>query len=228
MADIHTGEAVVEANNSSYRSDSARKTLMQSICVRHGVSVAELDTSLYWYGHHLQEYMKVYDKTISILEGRIAEAEKAGGKNTDRTIRESIDGDSVNIWPGTNYRRNSILNPSDFISFTFGSDRYWERGDRYTLSARPVNPHSPIYMTLVVSYNDGTSEYVTLNQGSEWSKHLTLVLDSTKTATNLFGSIHYKATKGEVSYLDSLSLVRTRGRNDNVKARSGQHIVHTR
>lgn len=59
LADIHTGEAVVESNSSSFRNDSTKRALLQSICMRHGVTTQELDTSLYWYGNNLQEYMKV-------------------------------------------------------------------------------------------------------------------------------------------------------------------------
>lgn len=228
MADIHTGEAVVDANNSAFRTDSAKKAFMQSICRQHGVTVAELDTSLYWYGNNLAEYIKVYDQTVKILNERIAEVEKSGAKSSGRIQRDTPEGDSVNIWRGPTMRRNSIGNPSDFISFYYNSERNWEHGDRYTLSVRPLNPHSPVFMTLAVTYNDGTAEYVTLNQGSEGIKRLTLVLDSAKTATNLYGSIHYAPKEGEISYLDSISLVRTRGRNDNVSARRLQHTMKVR
>ena len=228
MADIHTGEAVVEANSSSFRNDSSKQAFIQSICMRHGVSTQQLDTSLYWYGNNLQEYIKVYDKTVSILEGRIAEAEKAGGKSTERIQSISLDGDSVNLWQGPATIRNTPNNASDFLTFTFNTDRNWERGDRYTISARPINPHSPLFMTIAVAYNDGTAEYVTLSEGSEGKKSLTLVLDSAKVATSVYGSIYYSAAKNEISYLDSISVVRTRGRNDNVAARKNQQTVRTR
>lgn len=228
MADIHTGEAVVDANGSSFRRDSAKQAFMQSICMRHGVTTQELDTSLYWYGHNLQEYMKVYDKTISILESRIADAEKAGGKSNDGPRSISLDGDSVNLWQGPSTVRNSANNPSEFLAFSFNTDKNWERGDRYTVSVRPINPRSAVFMTLVATYNDGTAEYVTLNEGSEGKKSLTLVLDSAKAATTVYGTIHYAPRKGEISYLDSISVVRTRGRNDNVAARRDQQTTKIR
>lgn len=228
LADIHTGEAVVEANGSSFRNDSTKRALLQSICMRHGVTTQELDTSLYWYGNNLQEYMKVYDKTISLLEGRIADAEKAGGKSVEGPVTVSIDGDSVNLWRGPMSVRNSAVNPTNFLSFSYQSDKNWERGDRYTVSVRPINLRSPLFMTIAVSYNDGTVEYVTKRHGSDERQQLTLVLDSTKSATSVYGTVHYMPQKGEVSYLDSISVVRTRGRNDNAKARIGQHTIKTR
>ncbi|MCM1077243.1 MAG: DUF4296 domain-containing protein [Bacteroides sp.] len=228
MADIHTAEAVVDANNSTFRQDSAKQAFIQSICMRHGVTTQELDTSLYWYGHNLQEYMNVYDKTIKILEDRIAEAEKAGGKSTEKMRTISIDGDSVNLWQGPSAIRNSGNNPTDFLTFTFNHDRNWEHGDRYTVSVKPINPRSAVSMTIVVAYDDGTIEYVTRTEGSEGMKRLTLVIDSAKTATNVYGNIHYAPSKGEISYLDSISVVRTRGRNDNVEARRGQQTMSLR
>lgn len=228
MADIHTGEAVVDANGSIYRTDSAKQLFLQSICMRHGVTTEQLDTSLYWYGNHLEAYIKVYDKTVSILEDRIADAEKAGGKNSERLNTISLDGDSVNLWNGPTVVRSTSNLPSEFLTFNFSTDKNWERGDRYTVSARPINPRSPLFMTIAVAYNDGTAEYVTLNQGSEGKKTLTLVLDSAKVATSVYGSIHFTPSREAVSYLDSISVVRTRGKNNNVAARSGQQTVKLR
>lgn len=228
MADLHTGEAVVDANRSIYRDDSTKKALMQSICLRHGVSTADLDTSLYWYGNNLPEYLEVYDKAIELLNQRIAEVEKSGAKTNEPIQRDTPEGDSVNIWRGPTVRRNFPGNPSDFISFAYNSEHNWEHGDRYTLTARPLNTRTPLFMTLAVTYNDGTAEYVTLTHGTEGSGRLTLVLDSAKTATNLYGYIHYTPGKDEISYIDSISLVRTRGRNDNVSARRSQQTVRIR
>ena len=55
-----------------------------------------------------------------------------------------------------------------------------------------------------------------------------LVLDSLKTATTVYGYIHYAAAPDEVSYLDSLSLTRTRGLNDNKAARAHQQMARYR
>lgn len=229
MADIHTGEAVIDANSSTFRQDSIKRAFLQSICLRHNVTTQELDTSLYWYGHNLQEYMKVYDKTIEILESRIADAEKAGGKSDKRMQYYSLDGDSVNLWSGEQTIRNSVNNPTDFRTFYFTSDKNWDRGDRYTVTVYPINTRSEVFLAIAVNYNDGTAEYVSLNQNFEGRKaSLTLVLDSVKSATSVYGTIHYSPVKGEISYLDSISVVRTRGHNDNVVARQNQKIVRIR
>ena len=71
MADIHTGEAVVEQNRQYYPDDSARQVFRQSIYMKHGITPEQFDSSLSWYGHHITEYMALYDRTIEILENRL-------------------------------------------------------------------------------------------------------------------------------------------------------------
>ncbi|MDE5650124.1 MAG: DUF4296 domain-containing protein [Duncaniella sp.] len=228
MADIHTGEAVVESNARNYPNDSTKKVLMQSIYAKHGVTTADVDTSLYWYGHHLDKYMDVYKRTIEILENRIAEAEKVGGKSDKTPMRVSVDGDSVNIWQGASVRRNSPYLPSDYMTFHYSTDKNWERGDRYTLNAKLINTHSPITMIIAAEYNDGTTEYVSSTQLGDGKKQLLLVLDSAKVASNVYGSIHYSPRGDEISFIDSISLVRTRGWNNNKAARQGQKLIRHR
>ncbi len=228
MADVHTGEAVVESNARSFPTDSTKKALMQSVYIKHGVTSAQMDTSLYWYGHHLDKYMDVYKRTIEILETRIADAEKIGGKSDKSPIRVSVDGDSVNIWQGASLRRNSPFLPSEYMSFHYGTDKNWERGDRYTLNAKMINTHSPLTMTIAAEYNDGTTEYVSVTHVGDGKKQLLLVLDSAKVASNVYGSLHYAPRGDEISYIDSISLVRTRGWNNNKVAREGQKLIRHR
>lgn len=234
MADVHTGEAVVDNQGGEFASDSMRRVLLQSIYKKHGVTSADVDTSLVWYGHNIDKYMEVYEETEKILAERIAAAEREGVHNTEMNLSmartpETFDGDSVNIWKGIRMRRNTAFIPSDYIKFNFSSDRNWEPGDRYALTVRGLYTTSPIDVVMIVDYNDGTSEYRSrsLPAGTR-AERLLLVLDSTKTATNIYGNIHYKAQRGEVSYLDSISLIRTRGRNMNIQERIGQKVLTRR
>lgn len=166
--------------------------------------------------------------TEEILQKRIDEAERAGGKTDKAPRRTSMDGDSVDVWTGIRSRRNGVDIPSDFISFNLSTDKNWDRGDRYTLSVKGMNTRTPITMNLAVDYNDGTTEYKWYRSTGDEMSRLLLVLDSAKVASTVYGTIHYAALPGEVSYLDSITLVRTRGRNDNVAARQGQHVVRYR
>lgn len=228
LADLHEAGAVAEAGSSQWRADSSRQALREAVYMAHHVSEADVDTSLMWYGHNLKDYISVYDKTLEVLDKRIAEAEKIGGKPVENRGPLLLDGDSVDIWQGPEALRISALNPSEFITFSYNSDRHWERGDYYTLSLTPVATHAPVYMTIVAAYSDGTAEYVVQEQVSDTRQSLTIVLDSTKIANRLYGSIRYVPDRNEISFIDSITLVRTRTRDNNVAAREGQHTVKLR
>ena len=66
MADVHTAEAVVDYNYSSFPTDSTKQALKQSVFAAHGVSSEQVDTSLVWYGNNIEQYIKVYDRTLDI------------------------------------------------------------------------------------------------------------------------------------------------------------------
>lgn len=228
MADINIGNAIVETERNRYPTDSSKMLLTQSIYARHGVTAADVDTSLAWYGHNIEEYIKVCEKAEEILTARIEKAELAGGKSTTTQAPASMDGDSVNIWTGVQTRRVAGTDASDFQSFSFYSDRFWERGDRYTLSAKGVNTRGSVAMYIAADYSDGTTEYTSLVTPAEDMQRLLLVVDSSKVVNRVYGSLFYAGERGEVAYIDSISLVRTRGRNNNEAARQGQLTTRNR
>ncbi|MDE6378502.1 MAG: hypothetical protein K2K72_07145, partial [Duncaniella sp.] len=93
---------------------------------------------------------------------------------------------------------------------------------RYTLSMKGVQTHMPVRMYLTVEYNDGSGETRSFFGPAEGFNRLTLVLDSARTASSVYGAFRYTPAPGEVSYLDSISLYRTRMRSDNNALRQGQ------
>lgn len=226
LADMQMGEAVVENSSNRFNNDSVRRLLKQSIYAKHGYTTEQVDTSLYWYGAHLELYMEVCDEAEELLKKRIYEAERRGAKAENARLEVSQDGDSVNLWTAPPMLRNYKGNPTEYITFSIPRDKNWEQGDRYTLSVKGIMTGSPIAMQIVADYTDGSTEYVSARRNSEQTERLTLVLDSMKTAQSVYGFVRYTPREGEVSYLDSLSLVRTRGHNDNKAARANQH--HTR
>lgn len=212
LADIHTGEAVVENNFRHYDSDSSRSVLRQSIYAKHGVDAARVDSSMMWYGQHMDEYLEVYERTIDLLNADIAKAqEDAGSNSTDMSNQTfAFEGDSVDVWTDIRYRRLSANMPSEFIAFSLNSDNNWEKGDAYEFKYKLLGVHGTTRATLMAEYHNGTREYVSQNIGNNGWNSIKLVLDSTRTPYNVSGFIHYQPVKGEVAYIDSISLTRTR------------------
>lgn len=205
MADVHTGEAVVDNNRRMFHTDSMRQVMMQSVYARHGYTTADVDSSLAWYGRHIKLYMEVYDETIEILEKRLIES---GNRVAAATL--SLAGDSVDVWAGARNLTFNDTRPARFITFSFDYDQNWERGDQYTWRARFFNNPSTTRWLVGVQYADGTVE--TLNElvaGDGW-KELKIQTDSTADPVRVFGYLYSQPKPGADMMLDSLQLVRKR------------------
>lgn len=231
LADLNIAEVIAESHSRDYPGDSARLLLKQSIFARNGVTPEEVDTSLRWYGYHMDKYLEVYDRAIEMVESDIAATtERAGAAREKDTNVQSVydtEGDSVDLWRGLRTRTYSPGMPSSFTTFHTVTDRNWQRGDIFTLSLRASGSPAPVTLTLAVDYQDGQHEYVTSTVSTSGWTHLSLPLDSARIASQVYGLIHAATMPGQTLVTDSLSLVRTRRlaswkeRRSNVQEFSG-------
>ncbi|MBQ4344317.1 MAG: DUF4296 domain-containing protein [Muribaculaceae bacterium] len=206
LADIHIGESVVDANSREYMSDSLKKTVKQSILLKHDVTQAQLDTSFVWYGNNIEEYMKVYERVIEILNQRL---EHTGGATVAQSV-VSIEGDSVDVWSQSRYFSVTSKSPSQYLTFTINSDTHWEKGDYYTWNVKLLNNMSPIECAMAVDYFDGSTDYTYSLVSSEGWNNIKLLSDSTKSMRRVYGYLRFNPVEGEHLYVDSISLVRRR------------------
>ena len=137
MADIHIGEAIVDFNYSAFPDDSTRLVLKQSIYAAHNVTEEEVDSSFSWYGHHIEDYIKVYDRTIELIE---AKQKRLAASN----MQVSVAGDSVDVWTGPRPLLVSPDMPSRILTFNILPDSTWKKGDVYTLYYKPINTFGEI------------------------------------------------------------------------------------
>ncbi|MCM1348100.1 MAG: DUF4296 domain-containing protein [Firmicutes bacterium] len=212
LADIHTGESVVESSSRSFPTDSARQAFLQAIYAKHGVTREEVDSSFSWYGYNIEKYMEVYDRTVEILEERLEKAQEIAGASADGAVEIDVNlqGDSVDVWPGIRWRRFASTMPNDHLTFALTTDRNWERGDVYTLRGKSTDNHQPLTFTITAEYSDGQREYATSTMPGDGWHQLQFALDSARSAQNVYGLISYQARPGEVVFVDSVSLYRTR------------------
>lgn len=221
LADRYVAEAVVDYNPQVWRTDSQRMALRDAVYLRHGVSQADVDTSLDWYGHNIARYMEVYDNTISILEARLA------GSDTRLRAEQSmtIAGDSVDVWPESRFYAIGRLAPSHNVAFTLNSDENRERGDYYTWRAKFANHSGESTWTIVAEYSDSTLEYIAERvNGNGWHE-LTLQTDSTRNATRIYGSLMLTPSERASVWLDSVSLVRNHFKESSYNRRYRQRTI---
>ena len=215
MADVHTGEAVVELNWDQFRSDSAKQVLKESVYAAHGVTAEQVDSSLAWYGRNITYYMDVYDNTISILEKRLIER----GNKVAAAAAMSVAGDSVDVWTGPRFMRIYDRLPSKNVLFGYERDRNWERGDIYTWRAKFFNNSDGTIWQIVAEYSDGTIEFIENEVRGEGWKEIELISDSTADLTRVYGFLEPNNTPGTTMALDSMEIVRKRTNKDNYSRR---------
>lgn len=216
MVDIHKAEAVIDMNGSRFENDSVRKTVKQSIFLKHGVTQEQFDTTLVWYGHHIKDYTELYEDIIARLEDE--ERELSGIKSSNaRSGRSAVKrypsaGDSADIW---SKRRAWVIsnegNSDNVIKFDFTTQSDNKNGDRYQLVFELSNcPENKTEVFLAADYFDGTTSYMFRNAAYEGVNRYLLQGDSTKKVRRIFGYIKAHPETGNVCFIDSLILLRTR------------------
>ncbi len=203
IADLYMGEAVVDYNYSSYPNDSTRKALKQSIYSAHGVDQELVDTSFGWYGNHIEDYIKVCDRSIEIIQERQRDIASASSSQI------AIAGDSVVIWTGPGHIVVSDNMPSRIVTFSFTPDSTWQKGDRFMLRYKPVNANVPMESRMLVDYDNGMTAYVAdaAEQRSAMVQHIQV--DSTLVPERVYGYLSLPRGSGEYE-IDSISVIRMR------------------
>ena len=62
IADLQLADAYISANPDQYSNDSSKQALKQSIFKKHGITQRDYDSSLVWYAHNMEDYIRAYDK----------------------------------------------------------------------------------------------------------------------------------------------------------------------
>lgn len=203
LADRHVADAVVDYNNTHWRTDSQRIALRDAVYARYGATKTDVDTSLDWYAHNMGRYMEVYDRTIEILEKRLA-----GSDSRLRAEQVSLAGDSVDVWTLSRYLALDRRSPSGNIGFSLDKDANRERGDYYTWRAKFANNQKDGLWTMVAEYGDSTVEFISERiYGNGWHE-ISLQTDSTRDAVRVYGSLMLNPAERGSLWLDSISLVR--------------------
>lgn len=220
LADRHVAEAVVDYNSAQWRTDSQRIALRDAVYARHGATPADVDTSLDWYAHNIARYMEVYDRTIEILEQRIARSD-----SRLRAEQVSVAGDSVDVWPFARFMAIGRRSPSHNVAFSLDKDENRERGDCYTWRVKFANNQNDGLWTVVAEYSDSTLEFISERiYGNGWHE-ISLQTDSTRTASRVYGSLMLRPAGRGALWLDSISLVRNHLRPDFYSRRFRQHSI---
>ena len=204
LVDLHKGEAYTDIFFREFREDSMKATYQQSLLKKHGITQEEFDTTMVWYGAHIEDYISVYDDVIAQLEKESSQITATANQAL------SLIGDSVNLWHESSHYVINRRSPSQFLQFYVEYDENWENGDSYTWQFKTFNNVSSAIMAMVVEYKDFSTEYRTDDVKEDGWKKMTMVIDSLKTPVALYGYVKFDVREDEEVYIDSMSLIRNR------------------
>lgn len=216
MTDVYRAEALADINYSQFHTDTARTLLKQAVFDRYGITQEEFDSTMMWYGIHLDKYLEINEKVTERLE-RMAEAAQSSPY-----YMSAIQGDSVDTWTEGSHYVITRRSPSDFLQFRLENDENWEKGDSYTWQFKNSNRLSEIIWGMCIDYDDGSTDFRTAAVTDDGWNRLTVVLDTLRNPQSVYGYMQVKPIEGEMIFIDSLSLVRRRFNPEMYRQRYGQ------
>lgn len=201
LADLHIADAYgsIEGNKTADVSesvgDSAMRVLRQSVMLRHGVKEEEFDSTLSWYGHHLDKYEDMYELVME----RLASKQRAY-MEADRQSESA----GAGLWPyGSMLRLEGTRDVA--ATLTFKIDGAVPKGGKLIWEAKTFNAKAPVEVFLAADYTNGSIGYVSRTLMGDGTQRVTLQTDSSLTVRSSYGYIRSRQ-EGPL-LLDSISLV---------------------
>ncbi len=191
MADMEMAQAYIQQKG--YRDNSAenRERILNYVLEKNGMTRAEFDSTLSWYGRHIDKYDDLYAKVDKELARREA---KISGNNAEML--------SNDLWPYSRHLIISSKSSADNLSFSIPGAEL-EKGDRLSWKFR-LNTPSDGTAVLGVKYADGSASYITQTLNGE-NIEIALQTDTARTVRDIFGNLRVNMSRTFVG-LDSLTL----------------------
>lgn len=79
IVDLQLAEAYIESHSEDFQTDSSKQVIKQSIFKKHGITQQEYDSSMVWYAHNMEDYVKAYDKAVGKLKQRYDKLDNGKG-----------------------------------------------------------------------------------------------------------------------------------------------------
>lgn len=132
LYDYHLAQGMIESmpSGQSLRGNN----YLDAVFRKHGITVAEFDSSMVWYNAHAEELRDIYSDLKKEFSARNEEIELITG-NSAMTAYTSVTGDTADIWTGP---RTLLLRQRDILSlkqFTLKADTSFRTNDRFRLLA---------------------------------------------------------------------------------------------
>lgn len=128
LYDMQVAEAIVETNSETYGTSEKRQAVYDGVFLKHHITQAEYDSSLMWYGQHMDLYMRIYKLVLKDVNENIA---ALGDIKPDPLSGDVSAKDSVDIWL---YSRKYAFGPErvfSTLSFDIAPQKPYSSGSSY-------------------------------------------------------------------------------------------------
>lgn len=229
LVDVHKAEAVIESNYNQYSSKADKKKLREAVFLKHGITQEQFDTNLVWYGHHIEDYMKIYEQVVECLKAENEEAKKLLAEDNSQTMSQP--GDSVDVWKQRRAHVFDTRQASNLLTFDIAPDENFRTRDYFELRFKvlllpKLSVKPQVY--LAARHINHDIVYNQLDIDREGWHSLPLQTDSAMALSRINGYIVLPMqTVPGTMYVDSLTLIR-RHYNDRIPAVERQKSLPSR
>lgn len=202
MANVLADLALVESLSdnrlaSEGPSDSVYRVYRQSIMAKYGVTEAEFDSTLSWYGHNLEAYSELYAAVDKRIENR--EKQYAG------STRQTPDDSDQSLLPLPGMLTIGANDPDNGFSFAIDGKRL-KKGDCLTLKMRFNRLTGSATVYLAAEYPRMETFYIRSQVHTSGPVDITLQTDSARLPERITGYVHLTDAPSQRVWIDSLTL----------------------
>lgn len=226
IAELAKANALIEQNSAMFPDDSSKLALKQSILKKYDADLAMYDSSLVWYAHNLKIYAEVSDKALALLEKEANVKHDKDDKNgtasgggpampgiSQAQIRRVFpsDGDSADLWKEPQQLMlTSALSGGGHLTWDYTPDRESRKGDIYSLNFKVLSTSgNSTKVLLAIDYSDGCTSFISRTASSSGWTSFNLQADTARTVKRIYGFIKCGIKAHNVTFIDSIYLLRT-------------------
>ncbi|MDR1602449.1 MAG: DUF4296 domain-containing protein [Tannerella sp.] len=225
LVDMQIAEEMINTDPYVFRGNEEKNTLYRSVFRKYGVTEAEYDSSLVWYGKHLDAYMRISKSALAEVQKRI----DALGDAVPEPVPES-NRDSLDIWI---FRRHYELSPrmlEHMIAFDIEPGAAYSPGSAFVLGLNVwgITPQmtKPVEIRLH-TVSDDTTYTVSRTVRENGYYEMMLKVNPVKRTQRVYGHIRLDGKAGVCRkiYLDQLQLTKYRYGSPALEDDSGTRNV---
>lgn len=252
IVDMQLAEAYIESHMQDFTDDSSKLVVKQSIFKKYGITQQDYDSSLVWYAHNMDSYIKAHDRAVGKLQSMQQKAIKSKddsniGQDMELTMEgtngampprsrqiknpslkkmgASTKGDSADLWDAPRCYLLAQGAKRGFITFDVRPDVNRQPGDRYQLSYKLARGGNEFKVSLNIDYTDGATAQITRGTYSDGWVAIDIQSDTARQVRRVYGYVSYDIKPGQTAYVDSLMLLRTHLSKSNYGYINAQRLI---